>query len=194
MLSRKLVVTLSKTAKVLQQLTAQSPSRCILEVNGSHLFYYIIDDYVLYLALVERSFPGDVVYRYLDAVVEAFQQEYAGRIAQMDRPFGAMDFERRLQRIRRSYDDPRNTPSTSLHSVNRNLAQVQQVMRQNVQDLMQRGERLDAIAQKTNQLRDFSKDIKHKSSWMLVRAKYQAYLPYVAVLIVVLIVLYWRLG
>jgi vesicle transport protein SEC22 len=76
---------------ILKRLNAHSPARCIIE-SGSCLFYYIIEDYVCYLVLAERSYPGDLAYRYLDEVQRQFSMEHGAQVPTFSRPYAAVSF------------------------------------------------------------------------------------------------------
>jgi hypothetical protein len=57
-----------------------------------------------------------------------------------------------------------------------------------------RGEKIDAIENRAADLVQGSKEFKQSSKWLQLQAMYKAYLPYVVVFIVVVFILYMKLG
>ena len=76
--------------------------------------------------------------------------------------------------------------------LNEELQDVQGIMKQNIQDVLGRGEKLDTVLQKSSSLRDASGKYAKDARYLNTRAMLRKYGPLAAVLLLVLGMLYWR--
>ena len=97
-----------------------------------------------------------------------------------------------IAKLQSEYINPR-TPK-NLKRINEELSEVQDIMRQNLADIMDRGHSLDKIWENSNKIKDSSMGFKKKAKWINIEAQLQQYaLPCVVILIIVLVLLfrYW---
>ncbi len=121
-------------------LRPTSPPKCVLEA-GDFFFYYSIERNVIYLTLAERSYPRRLVFEYLRELSNAFGDEFGSMVDTMNRPYAAVAFDHRMEKIRAQFADPQ-APS-NFQRINSNLMDIHNVMSQNIQDIIQRGEKLE---------------------------------------------------
>ena len=69
---------------------------------------------------------------------------------------------------------------------------MQDIMKQNIQDVLGRGERLDAAAAKSSSLRDASGKYAKDARYLNTRAMLRKYGPLAAVGLLVIGIFYWR--
>ena len=151
--------------KILRSLNVTSPARSTYDYQGKGItFHYSINDNVCYMAMVDRSVRPRVVFQYLDAVTKKFQSKYGSKISSFSRPYAAVEFEPILKTIKRQYiDSP--APSSNVSKVNQELSETYDVMVQNIQDILKRGEKLEVISSRSDKLhydsKSFNKVSKH---------------------------------
>lgn len=133
-------------------------------------FHYLIENGVIYLVLTEKQFSRRLAFLYLDELKNEFESLYAARVNTVSRPYAFIEFDNFIQRCKKSYTDSRatanlaNTGSSGsadgsgfsqqsasrrqnagLTKVSSELADVQRIVVQNINDILQRGEALSAL-------------------------------------------------
>ena len=108
------------------------------------------------------------------------------------RPYAFIKFDTFIQKTKKLYVDTRT--QRNLNKLNDDLNDVQDIMKQNIQDVLGRGERLDTVMNKSSALRDasgkYAKDARHLNTLAMLRK----YGPIAVVLLLVLGMLWWRFG
>jgi len=178
----------TQAKKVIKMITPTSPNRCVLEA-GDLVFFYIIEQNVLYLTLADRRYPRRAAFKYLEELAQAFYAEYGNAVLTFTRPYSAVAFDSKLERIRSNYIDPQGA---TLSRINNNLQDIHNVMVQNIQDVLQRGEKMSRMEGKSQQMLTDSNLMKKYARYTNILAKYRAMLPLVAIAFVVILVLYLR--
>ena len=69
---------------------------------------------------------------------------------------------------------------------------MQDIMKQNIQDVLGRGEKLDSVAAKSSSLRDASGKYAKDARYLNTRAMLRKYGPLAFVLLLVIAVIWWR--
>ena len=177
---------------LIKQLTHRSPKRCTVE-SGAYNFHYLIEGEIVYLILSAKSYPKRLAYGYLDEVRRHFEQHVeqdGARIATIDRPYYFIKFDKTIQRLRRSYADPHSAQNMS--KLNNELADIHNIMKQNIQDVLDRGEKLDHVSQISTNLVSESKKFKWGAKKLNLMAFYKKYGPLAAGGLFVTIFLYLR--
>ena len=106
------------------------------------------------------------------------------------RPYAFIKFDTFIQKTKKLYIDTRT--QRNLNKLNEDLSSVQDIMKQNIQDVLGRGERLDTVMNKSSALRDasgkYAKDARHLNMLALLRK----WAPIAAIGLVVFGCLWWR--
>jgi hypothetical protein len=105
------------------------------------LVSYMIEQGVAYLTLCERGYPRRLAFQYLSEVQTEFMRAHGASLSTYSRPYACVSFEPRLSKMRRDYLDPQ-APG-NLKKLNQDLSEIHNIMQQNIQDVLQRGEKLD---------------------------------------------------
>lgn len=88
------------------------------------------------------------------------------------------------------YSDSRN--ARNLKKLYEELGDVQQIMKKNIKDLLDRGDKLSELDKRTTQVFEETKDFKKKATWLNRMHCIRTYYPVLIVLFVVAFVLYIR--
>lgn len=187
--------------QILKSLTPQSPSKCSIMDDASaafHFHYLLGSGGVCYLTLCSKGYPKRLAFLYLDELQQAFEhylamqyEQWHHHIATIARPYAFIQFDKTIQAKRKEYIDP--SSRENLSKLNANLNEIQNVMRQNIQQVLSRGERLDHVSKVSSNLADRSKEFKWGAKKLHLQAIYRKYGPLVlvGVLVLVSLVLYF---
>uniref|UniRef100_A0A6A7G7X9 Vesicle-trafficking protein SEC22b n=1 Tax=Hirondellea gigas TaxID=1518452 RepID=A0A6A7G7X9_9CRUS len=181
---------LKREAKlIIKALKTHSPTRCTIEAQ-SYFFHYLIEDSVCYITLVDRGYPKQLAFQYLETVQRAFSREHQNEIPRFSRPYGAVNFDPQLNRIRKDFLDPR--APQNLRKLNENLSEIHDIMQQNIQDVLERGDKMERVQARTTSLLEDSKKFKSLSKWINIQAFYKQWAPLLAILAVIIFFLWYR--
>jgi len=185
-------------AKQLLRKLHNMPPRCSVEGAGSNVFHYMMVDGVCYMALFDRGYPKNLAFAFLEDVHKSFQEElkrefgtgsvdYRSHIETIEKPYYFIKFDRQITKKKAEYKDPQS--SKALSKLNENLTEVSSIMRQNIDEILTRGENLESVGRKANDLKDSSQKFKSMTSRLSFHTMIQKYgVPVVIGLVVVSIV------
>ena len=188
----------SQAKQILAGLTERSPSKCSID-SGPFAFHYVISDAVVYLAMTPKSYPKRAIFRYLGEVAQEFVQEVTNTcnggdwrqaVATVGRPYAYIQFDRRLQAKRRQYADPRRVGAAS--QLDADLADIHSIMRRNIDEVLNRGERLDALVETSQSLRSEAGKYKWGAKKFSLMVAWQQYAPLICLGAVVAFVVYLK--
>lgn len=153
---------------------------------------YIIESGCCFLTLVEKKYPAALAFGFLDALQREFLQFFGvDELKRVARPFGCNRFDPQLSKLRKQYLDPNS--SFSMQQMNTNLQQVRSIMEKSISDVVQRGEKLESLEQRGQTLRDETKKFHMNAKKANFRAMLQRSAPMIAVALILLFVIYWKL-
>ncbi|CAK4074818.1 unnamed protein product [Aphanomyces euteiches] len=183
--------------QIMKKLNQRSPAKCSID-SGAYAFHYLIEDGICYLTLSDRQYPKRLAFLYLDDIHRAFVDELArdhgdswrDTVTTVARPYAFIKFDKVIQKKRKEYTDPSSSQNVS--KLNSDLADIHNVMRQNIQEVLNRGEAIDRVSQISSNIADRSKEFKWASKKLSLQALYQKYAPLAAVGLFVVLVIYWK--
>jgi vesicle transport protein SEC22 len=151
---------------------------------------YIVENSVVYLCLAQRSYPKKLAFQYLEELARSFSIDHGSEVPKYSRPYAAVNFDPKMAKIRREYLDPQSTKN--VNKLAADLTDIHNILVRNIQDVMQRGEKLESMEQMSSSLVSDSKKFEKTSKYVNLQYLYRTYGPLVIVLLVVLLVLYFR--
>merc|ERR1719375_2130806 len=103
-----------------------------------------------------------LAFTFLEDVINAFHEElkrefgtfsidYQSRVDTIEKPYYFIHFDRTLKKLVDEYKD--SNSSKSLHRLNQSLYLVSGIMQQNIDDILLRGECLDTVRRKGDDLK-----------------------------------------
>ena len=128
----------TQAKKIVRQLGVGSPAKLSIE-SGASFFHYVNAGGVCYLTLTDRAYPKRLAFNYLEELQQEFELRYSGQVEGASRPYAFIKFDPFIQKTKRLYVDTRT--QRNLNKLNEDLADVQKIMTQNIQDVLGRGER-----------------------------------------------------
>lgn len=115
----------------------------------------MIENGVVYLTISDRGYPRRLAFQYLTEVQNEFQRSHGSELSRYSRPYACVSFEPKMSKMRREYLDPQ-APG-NLKKLNTDLSEIHHIMSQNIQDVLQRGEKLDVMESRSSNLLSESK-------------------------------------
>merc|ERR1711964_688418 len=114
---------------------------------------------------------------FLSTVQRDFHYQWASQIHQYTSPYKCIAFDTALSKYRKDYLDPRSSKNKNrqLDQLNRNLADVNDIMHRNINSVMERGKNLEHVADQSSNLRDKSRGFHQQTKWMNFMRKAKMY-------------------
>ena len=187
----------SQARDILRGLAFSQPSKMSIETSSNKVFHYVIHDNLCILTLTEKSYPKRLSFLYLEEVADAFiehlVQQHGGdgwrrMVETAARPYAFIKFDPILQRKQRDFLDPSSRINSD--KLSRDLSDIHSIMRQNIEQVLNRGEKLEHVSEISNSLVTESKKFKWGAKKLTWQAMVNQYGPIVAMGILVLVVVY----
>lgn len=180
---------------------ARSQQRGSIDCGDGYFWHYLVDMGISYMTLCPKNFNRKAAFVFLDDIASDFQEElklefgtgstdYMSKIETVERPYYFVKFDRTIQKRKRELRDPES--SGALQKLNESLAEVHSIMKENVNEILQRGEDLMQVGEKAENLKITSSQFARQAKYLSFQALLQQYLPIVTVSAVVLLVLGYK--
>lgn len=179
----------AQAKKIVRQLGTGSPTKLSIE-SGASFFHYVTAGGVCYLTLTDRGYPKRLAFNYLEELQHEFEVRYSGEVEGASRPYAFIKFDPFIQKTKRLYVDTRT--QRNLNKLNEDLADVQKIMTQNIQEVLGRGERLESTLGKSERLLADSSKYAKNAKFLNTQALLRKYGPVAFVLLLVFGGLWWR--
>ncbi|KAF8817869.1 synaptobrevin family protein, partial [Cardiosporidium cionae] len=189
----------AQAKEILKKVNRLRSPGCIEDLT--HSFYYLSVDGICYMTVCANSYPKKLAFAFLEDIQRSFVEElkreygthsmdYRSLIETIEKPYYFIKFDRIIQKKKQDYRNPNS--SKALQKLNEGLTEVSNIMRRNITDILERGERLDEIGRKAMNLKDASTKFKGISKTLMLQAWMQQYVPVLVITIVVLIIIAWK--
>jgi vesicle transport protein SEC22 len=143
-----------EASKIFRQLSSSTETYETIE-SSPYNYHYCLRDNVCFMTVAEKTFSKTVVFAFLDELQKEFMSEFGHKVATETRPFAYMKFERFMQKTKIAFTDPQ--AKRNLDSLGSELKDVRSIMSANIQDVLQRGEKLNRAAEESHRLVEDSK-------------------------------------
>jgi len=127
---------------------------------------------------------------YLDELQKEFSLKYRDEVERASRPYAFIKFDTYIQKTKKLYVDTRT--QRNLSKMNDDLADVQKIMTQNIQEVLGRGEKLESTLGKSERLLEGSAKYARNAKFLNTQALLRKYGPVAFVLLLILGGLWWR--
>ncbi|VBB27290.1 unnamed protein product [Acanthocheilonema viteae] len=148
------MVKYTNQAKMLfRKLNDNSPTVHTLQ-SGPYYFHYVIKRPVCSLCLCDKNFSRKSAFAYLEDITDEFLGQNGTRIASVTRPYHFIEFDHYIQQAKRKYA---GRSRHAISAVSSELQDVTRIMVSNIEDVIHRGEALNILETRANDLSDISK-------------------------------------
>ena len=118
-------------------------------VYDQHVFHYIVENHIIYMCMCDDMNKRRIPFLFLDDIKQRFVAAY-GEQAQTAHAFAmSEEFGRTMQKQMEFYN---SSSADSFAQVNSKLDDVKNVMVQNIEMVLERGEKLELLVDKTDKL------------------------------------------
>ncbi|OAO12505.1 vesicle-trafficking protein SEC22b [Blastocystis sp. ATCC 50177/Nand II] len=187
-----------ESKRVLKSLSSNSAAQMQL-MSGDLCFSYIIDENMCFLTLTEKNMSKRIIFSYLEDIKNTFiaylqnenKEDWRTALATMARPYAYARFDREIQMKRKQYDQ-QGSSTDSYGQINESLIDIQNIMRKNINEVVQRVEKIDHVTSASEKMIDDSKKFKWGAKKLNYVTLIKKYMPLVALAFFVIIVLYFR--
>ncbi|CDH58873.1 vesicle-associated membrane protein 714 [Lichtheimia corymbifera JMRC:FSU:9682] len=155
-------------------------------VYGSHLFHYICEDGLTYMCMADDSFGRRIPFAFLQDIKERFLERYGKDRALEAPPYGLNEFSRVLSKQMEFFSS--NPSADRLKQVHGEIEQVKDVMVHNIERVLERGERIELLVDKTDTLNQHASGFKKRST-QVKRSMWWKNMKIVTMIILLLIVI-----
>lgn len=185
--------------KILRDLgSGVSVAKMSIDTTNRKSFHYLIRDGVCYLTLTETAYPKRLAFLYLDEISVGFIQElskeygdqWLNHVGTAARPYQFIKFDPFIQKKQREFVDPSSKQNTS--KLNADLADIHSIMTKNIQEVLNRGEKLDNLSDISSNMVSESKKFKWGAKKLTFQALVNQYAPIAAMIIFVIFVFYLK--
>eukprot|EP00620_Florenciella_sp_RCC1587_P017633 CAMPEP_0182558088 /NCGR_PEP_ID=MMETSP1324-20130603/1784_1 /TAXON_ID=236786 /ORGANISM="Florenciella sp., Strain RCC1587" /LENGTH=258 /DNA_ID=CAMNT_0024770247 /DNA_START=86 /DNA_END=863 /DNA_ORIENTATION=+ len=150
-------------ARVLLGKISADDGKMTYVYDNSYVFHYLVDDGVVYMCMVDDAQNGKrrIPFAFLETIKERFKSMYGDAIQTaihfaMDKEFGPT-----LKAQMLHYNGPN---ADQMSEVNQKMDDVKNVMVQNIEMVLERGEKLELLVDKTEQLQSSADTFKFTSN------------------------------
>ncbi|KAI8325964.1 synaptobrevin domain-containing protein [Martensiomyces pterosporus] len=119
-------------------------------VYDRYLFHYISEGGIVYLCMADDKFGRRIPFAFLQDMMERFVSAFTDSEIEHAMAYGLNSFSRTIARQMDYYS--RNPQVDPLRQVQGEISQVKDVMVQNIERVLERGDRIDILVDKTNTL------------------------------------------
>ncbi|XP_023209453.1 vesicle-associated membrane protein 7-like [Centruroides sculpturatus] len=136
------------TEQIIAKISPETPK--LTYSHGSYLFHYIVEDDIIYLCITDDEFERGRAFLFLNEIKKRFQSTYGAR-AQTALPYAMNgDFSRVLATQMKHFSD--NKDYDTVARVQGELDELKDIMVKNIDTVATRGERLELLVDKTENL------------------------------------------
>lgn len=152
-----------------------------------HVFHYIVEDKIIYLCMCDDMSKRRIPFAFLDDIKQRFRATYGEKVHTAIAFSMNEDFGRTLQKQIDFYNGP---SADTFAQVNNKLDDVKNVMVQNIEMVLERGEKLELLVDKTDKLQNQAFKFE-KSSKKLKNAMFWKRVKLYALFIFIILLIIW---
>ncbi|KAG2215125.1 hypothetical protein INT46_006511 [Mucor plumbeus] len=131
-------------------------------VYDRYLFHYICEDGITYMCMADDSFGRRIPFIFLQDLKEKFLNTYGKNRAFEAPPYGLNEFSRVIEKQMEYFST--NPSADRLKQVHGEIEQVKDVMVHNIERVLERGERIELLVDKTDNLNQQAFAFKKRST------------------------------
>jgi len=157
-------------------------------VADRHIFHYVVEDGITYLCMADEEFGRRLPFAFLEDIKNRFKSTFADR-GKTALAYGMnADFSRILQNQMDYYSN--NPNADKINRVRNEIDEVKSVMVQNIEKVLERGERIELLVDRTENLNQTAFQFKKKSTQVKRRMWWKSVKVMVILIFVLLIIAY----
>ena len=160
-------------------------SNNFIYINLSYKFYYDDEDDLTFLCMGEKL-DTEVAFSYLSDLKKKLLTTYDNKTIRSSFSYQLKDFSGEIKKLANSYEI---NPTSKIGMLKERLTETTEILHDNVEKLLQRGEKLNIIAQKSSRLRESSDDFVKNIQEIKRRQKWRKYRCYAIIILIILFII-----
>jgi len=130
-------------------------------VYDKHVFHYVCSDAITYMCMTEQTFNRSMAFSFLEDIKKRFTSAYGSRGKTALSMAMNAEFSHVLQRQMEFFSS--NPSADKLVQATKQVDEVKQAMQSNIEQVIERGEKIDLLVDKTEGLQESSTTFKHQA-------------------------------
>ena len=187
----------NQAKQILKKLNPRSPAKMSIDSNP-YIFHYLIENGICYLTLTPMNYPKRLAFMFLEEIAREFESDLKSEhgddwlsvVETVGRQYAFIKFDRIIQKRRRDYSDPNS--SANMKKMNEDLASIQDIMRKTIDDVLDRGNKLDEVSEMSKNLASESKKYKWVAKKLSMMALWKQWAPLITIGVLALLILLVR--
>ncbi|CAI2182429.1 3431_t:CDS:2 [Funneliformis geosporum] len=135
-------------------------------VYDRYLFHYICEDGLTYMCMADDTFGRRIPFSFLQDIKERFLAAYPKERANTALPYGMNEFSKVIAKRMEYFSN--NPNADKIKQVHGEIEQVRDVMVHNIERVLERGERIELLVDKTDTLNQRAFAFKKRSTALRV--------------------------
>ncbi|KAI6651080.1 hypothetical protein LOD99_5657 [Oopsacas minuta] len=152
-----------KAKEIVRKFSPLSPRRCSIE-DSNIIFHYLISNGICYLGVFECNYSKRAAFSYLYDLENSFSEIHPDALTTPKRPYFYIEFSTTIQKVKKTYQDSRNTSKSQFVRLNDDLQDVHRIMFESIDGVLQRGELISILGEKVSHLASQSSNYKRHST------------------------------
>jgi len=148
------------TRRILEKIPQQDGKMSY--VYDKHVFHYVCSDEITYMCMTEQTFSRSMAFNFLEDIRKRFTAAYGTRGKTALSMAMNAEFSHVLQRQMEFFST--NPNADKLSQTAKQVEDVKKVMQSNIEQVIERGEKIDLLVDKTEGLKENSHTFKHQAT------------------------------
>jgi vesicle-associated membrane protein 7 len=192
---------------ILPKIDHRTPQK-LTYTHNDNFIHYIADapsDYpfsdasaggLTYLVVASSSFGRRIPFGYLVEIKKQFLQRYDPQVTDFASlpPYGAADFNTKLKNLMVSFGTTQAGKQDAITNVQQDIDNVKGIMTENIERVLERGERIDLLVDKTDRLGVGAHDFRVRSRGLKRRMWWKNAKLMVLLVVVIIFLIYLFVG
>ncbi|CDR95343.1 vesicle transport protein, putative [Babesia bigemina] len=196
----KVTQSIKINARMICRKLPPNSTKCSI-MEGDVCYHYMVEGGICYMTVTSTEYPKKLAFLYLAELCAAFEKELETQrkshspndpLRAIAKPYSFMTFDRTIHKIKANFKDPNS--SKALHMINNSLNEVTNIMRRNIDEILQRGENLEDIGRMADGLKAETLKFKTSSKLLAQQSLLEKYLVFVIVAVVIIMCYYFAFG
>jgi len=144
--------------------------------HGDYLYHYISDNNIIYLCITENGFSRGDAFLFLEKVHSKFNKKFGTRAQTASAYSLNTEFSLVICEEMKKFNNPEQNNPDKISTLREEVDQVKDIMVRNIDELVERGEKLDLLVDKTENLsasavtfKTASRNLQRKFWWKNMR-------------------------
>jgi len=170
--------------KILEKIPTTANSK-MSYVYERHIFHYVVDDQLIYLCMADEEFGRRIPFAFLEDMKSRFKSTYAERGKTALAFAMNEDFARVMKNLMDYYSA--NPNADKINKLKGEVDEVKSVMVSNIEKVLERGERIELLVDKTETLSSNAFKFKRQST-ALKRSMWWKNIKLILIIVVVIVI------